>query len=98
MERCIYALVNEGARILEEGIALRASDIDVIYLTGYGFPSFRGGPMFAADTAGLYNVVRSMKRFAANPHGDPGFWTPAPLLAKLAAEGKTFNAAGEARP
>jgi 3-hydroxyacyl-CoA dehydrogenase len=97
VERCIYALVNEGARILEEGIALRASDIDVIYLTGYGFPPFRGGPMFAADTAGLYNVVRSMKRFAANPHGDPGFWTPAPLLAKLAAEGKTFNAAGEAR-
>src|SRR6266849_1498050 len=98
VERCIYALANEGARILEEGIALRASDIDVIYLTGYGFPPFRGGPMFAADTAGLYNVVRSMKRFAANPHGDPGFWTPAPLLAKLAAEGKTFTAAAEARP
>jgi 3-hydroxyacyl-CoA dehydrogenase len=91
VERCIYSLVNEGARILEEGIALRASDIDVIYLAGYGFPPFRGGPMFAADTAGLYNVVRSMKRFAANPHGDPGFWTPAPLLARLAAEGKTFN-------
>ena len=98
VERCIYSLVNEGARILEEGIALRASDIDVIYLTGYGFPPFRGGPMFAADTAGLYNVVRSMKRFAANPHGDPGFWTPAPLLAKLAAEGRTFNSAGETRP
>jgi 3-hydroxyacyl-CoA dehydrogenase len=98
VERCIYSLVNEGARILEEGIALRASDIDVIYLTGYGFPPFRGGPMFAADTTGLYNVVRSMKRFAANPHGDPGFWTPAPLLAKLAAEGKTFSGAGEARP
>src|SRR6266849_2523117 len=98
VERCIYALVNEGARILEEGIALRASDIDVIYLTVYGFPPFRGGPMFAADTAGLYNVVRSMKRFAANPHGDPGFWTPAPLLAKLAGEGKTFTAAAEARP
>src|SRR5207253_8455968 len=98
LTRCLWALVNEGARILEEGIALRASDIDVIYLTGYGFPPFRGGPMFAADTAGLYNVVRSMKRFAANPHGDPGFWRPAPLLAKLAAEGKTFNAAGETRP
>ena len=98
VERCIYALVNEGARILEEGIALRASDIDVVYLTGYGFPPFRGGPMFAADTAGLYNVVRSMKRFAANPHGDPGFWKPAPLLERLAAEGKTFNAPAETRP
>ena len=85
--------MNEGARILEEGIALRASDIDVVYLTGYGFPPFRGGPMFAADTAGLYNVVRAMKRFAANPHGDPAFWTPAPLLQKLADEGGTFNAA-----
>jgi 3-hydroxyacyl-CoA dehydrogenase len=91
VERCIYALVNEGAKILEEGIALRASDIDLIYLTGYGFPPYRGGPMFYADTVGLYGVVRSMNRFAANPHGDPGFWKPAPLLAKLASEGKTFN-------
>jgi 3-hydroxyacyl-CoA dehydrogenase len=91
VERCIYALVNEGAQLLEEGIALRASDIDVVYLAGYGFPRYRGGPMFYADTVGLYNVVRTMHRFAANPHGDPKFWTPAPLLAKLAAEGKTFN-------
>jgi 3-hydroxyacyl-CoA dehydrogenase len=89
--RLIFALVNEGARILEEGIALRASDIDIVYLTGYGFPIARGGPMFYADSLGLYNVVRSMHRFAANPHGDPGFWQPAPLLARLAAEGKTFN-------
>ena len=91
VERSVFALVNEGARILEEGIALRASDIDVVYLTGYGFPRFRGGPMFYADTVGLYNVVRTMKRFAQNPHGDPGFWQPAPLLARLEAEGKTFN-------
>jgi len=91
VERCIYALVNEGARILEEGIAQRAVDIDVVYLTGYGFPIARGGPMFYADSLGLYNVVRSMHRFAANPHGDPGFWQPAPLLAKLAAESRTFN-------
>ena len=91
VERCIYALVNEGAKILAEGIAQRASDVDIVYLTGYGFPPFRGGPMLYADTVGLYNVVRAMNRFAANPHADPGFWKPAPLLASLAAEGKTFN-------
>ena len=91
VERCIYALVNEGAQLLDEGIALRASDIDVVYLAGYGFPRYRGGPMFYADTVGLYNVERAMRRFAANPHGDPGFWRPAPLLAKLATEGGTFN-------
>jgi 3-hydroxyacyl-CoA dehydrogenase len=92
--RCIFALVNEGAAILEEKIAQRASDIDLVYLAGYGFPPFRGGPMFFADTVGLLNVVRAMARFAANPHADPAFWKPARLLARLAAEGKTFNAAG----
>jgi 3-hydroxyacyl-CoA dehydrogenase len=91
--RCVWALVNEAARILEEGIALRASDVDLVYLTGYGFPPFRGGPMQYADEVGLYNVVRDMNRFAADPHGDPGFWKPAPLLARLAAEGKKFNQA-----
>ena len=91
VERCVYALTNEGAHILEEGIAQRASDIDMVYLTGYGFPLARGGPMLYADTMGLYNVARSMERLAKNPHGDPGFWKPAPLLAKLAQEGKTFN-------
>jgi 3-hydroxyacyl-CoA dehydrogenase len=91
VERCIYALVNEGARILEEGIAQRPSDIDIVYLTGYGFPAYRGGPMLYADMVGLYSVVRSMARFAVNPQGDPAFWQPAPLLAKLAAEGKTFS-------
>ena len=91
VERCCYALANEGARILEEGIAQRASDIDMVYLTGYGFPLARGGPMLYADTVGLYNVVRSMERLAKNPHGDTGFWAPAPLLAKLAKEGKPFN-------
>jgi 3-hydroxyacyl-CoA dehydrogenase len=94
VERCILALVNEGAKILEEGIALRASDIDVVYLTGYGFPPFRGGPMHYADSLGLYNVVRSMRRAAGIPHGDPSAWEPAPLLAKLAAEGKSFSASG----
>ncbi len=90
IERCIYALVNEGARILEEGIASRASDIDMVYLAGYGFPLFRGGPMFYADSVGLYRVARSMKRFAADPR-DAKFWQPAKLLEKLAQEGKTFN-------
>jgi 3-hydroxyacyl-CoA dehydrogenase len=91
VHRLVYALVNEGARILEEGIAQRAGDIDMVYLTGYGFPMFRGGPMNYADTQGLFNVVQAMKRFAANPHDDAAFWKPAPLLARLAAEGKSFN-------
>jgi 3-hydroxyacyl-CoA dehydrogenase len=91
VQRCIFALVNEGAKILEEKIAARASDLDVVYLYGYGFPVSRGGPMQYADSVGLYNVVRAMNRFAASPHGDPGFWKPAPLVAKLAAEGKSFN-------
>jgi 3-hydroxyacyl-CoA dehydrogenase len=91
VQRLIFALVNEGAAILQEGIAQRASDIDMVYLTGYGFPLHRGGPMFYADEVGLYNVVAAMKRFAANPHGDPAFWKPAPLLARLAGEGKRFT-------
>jgi len=91
VHRCVYALVNEGAKILEEGIALRASDIDIVYLTGYGFPLYRGGPMLYADSQGLVNVIATMKQFAKNPHGDPKFWEPAAMLAKLAAEGKTFT-------
>jgi 3-hydroxyacyl-CoA dehydrogenase len=91
VDRLVYALVNEGAKILEEKIAARASDIDVVYLTGYGFPVFRGGPMFYADTVGLFDVVRRMKQFAADPLGDAKVWQPAPLLAKLAAEDGTFN-------
>jgi 3-hydroxyacyl-CoA dehydrogenase len=66
----------------------------MVYLTGYGFPLFRGGPMRYADAVGLQGVMRAMNRFAQNPHGDPGFWKPAPLLARLAAEGKSFNRAG----
>ncbi|MFL6623904.1 MAG: 3-hydroxyacyl-CoA dehydrogenase NAD-binding domain-containing protein [Sulfurifustis sp.] len=91
VQRCVYALVNEGARILDEGIAQRASDIDLVYLMGYGFPIHRGGPMLYADVMGLMNVVRSMESFAANPYTDTRFWQPAPLLAKLADAGKTFN-------
>ncbi len=89
--RLVFSLVNEAAKILEEGIALRASDIDMVYLSGYGFPLFRGGPMFYADTVGLAKVVETFKAFQQNPQDDASFWQPAPLLAKLAAEGKTFN-------
>jgi len=88
IERTIYALVNEGAKILEEGIAQRASDIDVIYLNGYGFPAFRGGPMFYADSVGLDQVLAQVKALHARC-GD--WWKPAPLLEKLAAEGRTFS-------
>ena len=91
VERLVYALVNEAAHILEEGIASKASDIDMVYLMGYGFPIYRGGPMLYADQVGLFNVVQAMDRFAKNPLDDANFWKPAPLLARLAAEGKTFN-------
>jgi 3-hydroxyacyl-CoA dehydrogenase len=91
VHRLVYALVNEGAKILEEGIAGKASDIDMVYLTGYGFPLWRGGPMCYADTQGLFNVVQAMKRFAKNPHDDAAFWQPAPLIQKLVAEGKQFS-------
>jgi 3-hydroxyacyl-CoA dehydrogenase len=89
VERLIYALVNEAAYILEEGIALRASDIDMVYLTGYGFPPYRGGPMFYADTVGLKNVLNSIRKFQSGYQGD--VWKPAPLLVKLANEGRKFN-------
>lgn len=80
VERCVYALVNEGAKILEEGIALRASDIDVVYLSGYGFPLHRGGPMHYAQQVGLFNVVRSIRRFASQSGEAAKFWQPAQLL------------------
>jgi 3-hydroxyacyl-CoA dehydrogenase len=86
-DRCLYALVNEGARILEEGIALRASDIDIIYINGYGFPAHRGGPMWYADTVGLKQVYARVSEFHRQ-HGE--IWQPAPLLKQLAEQGKTF--------
>jgi 3-hydroxyacyl-CoA dehydrogenase len=92
VQRLVFALVNEGAKILEEGIASKASDIDMVYLTGYGFPLWRGGPMCYADTFGLWNTVQAMKRFAKNPHDDATFWEPAPLLVRLVAEGKPLTA------
>jgi 3-hydroxyacyl-CoA dehydrogenase len=91
VQRLVFSLVNEAAFILEEGIAARASDIDMVYITGYGFPIYRGGPMNYADQFGLFNVVQTMHRFAQNPHDDAKFWQPAPLLARLVADGKTFN-------
>ena len=87
VDRCVYALVNEGARILEEGYALRASDIDIIYLNGYGFPAYRGGPMWYADTVGLKQVLARISEFHRQ-HGE--IWQPAPLLVRLAEQGKTF--------
>jgi len=92
VERCIYALVNEGARIIEDGIAQRSSDIDLVYLNGYGFPAYRGGPMFHADTVGLPGIARALERIAAQPGSDAAFWTPAPLLTRLAQQGQTFSA------
>ena len=86
-DRCLYALINEGARILEEGYALRASDIDIIYLNGYGFPAHRGGPMWYADTVGLKQVCDRVFEFHRQ-HGE--IWRPAPLLKRLADEGKRF--------
>jgi 3-hydroxyacyl-CoA dehydrogenase len=88
LERCMYALINEGAEILEEGIALRASDIDIVYIYGYGFPRFRGGPMFYADLVGLDKVYASVKKFHEQ-HGE--FWKPSALLERLAGEGGKFN-------
>jgi 3-hydroxyacyl-CoA dehydrogenase len=93
VERCIYALVNEAARILEEGIAQRASDIDMVYLAGYGFPLWRGGPLMWADMQGSYMAARRMREFAAQPGGDAAFWEPAPWLARLAARGAGFHEA-----
>lgn len=88
VERLIFALVNEGARILEEGIALRASDIDLVYLTGYGFPLYRGGPMFYASCVGLDKVLLAVRRYASGLNGHA--WQVAPWLQKLADEGKSF--------
>ncbi len=87
LKRCLYPLVNIGAQILDEGMALRASDIDIIYINGYGFPAYRGGPMFWADQIGLASVLEDIKRY----HAEIGErWAPAPLLEKLVAEGKSF--------
>jgi 3-hydroxyacyl-CoA dehydrogenase len=88
LQRCTYTMINEGALILEEGMAYRASDIDMVWLTGYGFPAYRGGPMFYADTVGLKHIVEALRKFQAMNAAD---FKPAPLLERLAAEGQGFN-------
>jgi 3-hydroxyacyl-CoA dehydrogenase len=94
VERSVYALINEGARIIEEGFALRAADIDVIYLNGYGFPSWRGGPMFYADQVGLGNICKTIERFRRELGQR---WELAPLLERLATSGRTFREYDAAR-
>jgi 3-hydroxyacyl-CoA dehydrogenase len=89
LKRCLYGMVNEGARLLEQGIALRPGDIDVVYVTGYGFPADRGGPMFLADQVGVKAVYDDVRRFH-EAHG--AWWQPAPLLERLAREGGSFAA------
>ena len=88
LKRCVYALINEGARILEDGIAIRPCDIDIVYINGYGFPEVTGGPMFWADQQGLDNILADIKRYHEQYGGD--VWEPAPLLERLVAEGKNF--------
>ncbi len=95
VERCIYSLINEGARILEEGVALRPGDIDVVYTAGYGFPRHRGGPMFYADQIGLDTVLAGLARHAS--HGNASDWKPSALLETLARSGSTFAAWAESR-
>ena len=90
VQRLVFALVNEGARILEDGIANKSSDIDIVYIYGYGFPVHRGGPMAYANEVGLFNVVAAMQRFAQNPLDDAAFWQTAALLQRLVLEGKTI--------
>ena len=92
VSRCVLALVNEGARILEDGIAARASDIDLVYIYGYGFPVYRGGPMHYASQLGLSQVERTLRQYQRHSHGSTGHWEPAPLISSLAAQGKNFNA------
>ena len=87
LQRCLYGMINEGARLLELGIALRPSDIDITYLTGYGFPAHHGGPMYLADRIGLDRVLAEIERL----HAEYGYWwTPAPLLKKLVEQKRCF--------
>ena len=92
IDRCILALVNEGAQILAEGVAQRSGDMDIVYINGYGFPIWRGGPMFYANKLGLDKVIKKLNEFSAMDHN---FWKPAPLLEKLASEGQFFGEAPE---
>jgi 3-hydroxyacyl-CoA dehydrogenase len=95
VERCLYPLLNEGFRVLEEGVALRASDIDVVWFSGYGFPRYRGGPMFYADSIGLKTLHDGLSRYRAT--FGPMHWEAAPLLERLVAEGRTLAEWSETR-
>ncbi|MBE01708.1 MAG: 3-hydroxyacyl-CoA dehydrogenase, partial [Euryarchaeota archaeon] len=89
LERCMYVMINEGAKILEEGIADRSLDIDIVWIYGYGFPAYRGGPMFWADQLGLDTILKAVKTYQDTVGGEQ--WKPAALLEKLVAEGKKFG-------
>jgi 3-hydroxyacyl-CoA dehydrogenase len=88
LERCVYPMINEGAKILEEGMAIRASDVDIVWLNGYGWPLYRGGPMFYGDLIGLPKVLEKMKTFQAQMGEE---FKPSALLERLVAEGKSFK-------
>ena len=90
LTRCIYPLINEGARILEEDIAQRAGDIDVVWINGYGFPAYRGGPMHYADSVGLKKIYDGVCNYRDTLGNEFGYWEPAPLLERLAGEGGKF--------
>ena len=89
LQRCIYPMINEGAKILQEGMSFRPSDIDVVWVNGYGWPVYRGGPMFYADTIGLDKVLARLQEFHEEDGDD--FWEPASLIKKLVGEGKGFK-------
>lgn len=91
VQRCMYALINEGANILEEGIALRPVDVDVVYVTGYGFPVYRGGPMFYADSVGAKEIHTTIAGYTERFGNEYGYWRPSPLLTRLAEQGKSFG-------
>jgi 3-hydroxyacyl-CoA dehydrogenase len=95
VERCVYPLINEGIRILEEGVASRAGDVDVVWCAGYGFPRYRGGPLFHADTIGLKTVYDGIMKY--RDQFGPMHWEPAPLLTRLVAEGRTLRDWDKAR-
>lgn len=97
LARCVHALINRGAQLLDDGISIRASDIDVVWAAGYGFPAYRGGPMFYGDTIGLSKITESFKDLSHRLGDDFGYWTPAPLLVELADTGKSFAEYDKAR-
>ncbi|HWK52111.1 MAG TPA: 3-hydroxyacyl-CoA dehydrogenase family protein, partial [Steroidobacter sp.] len=97
VERCLLQLINVGAQVLEAGVALRAADIDVVWVHGYGFPRHLGGPMFHADSLGLKHVLGRVEHYAARMKNRNDYWRPAPLLEKLAQQGRSFASWGSER-